>query len=83
MYLLHYNIHMVPFPFEMYCRLSELKWKLQISNPVMAEADKHLEGELRKTHKFTEQLRAEQETFKAVLARRRQRISAVDEDEED
>ena len=49
----------------------------------MAEDAKRLEGELRKTNKFTEQLRAEQETFKAVLARRRQRISAVDEDEED
>ena len=67
----------------MYCRLSELKWKRQISNPVMAEDDKCLEGELRKTNKFTEQLRAEQETFKAVLARRRQRICALDEDEED
>jgi hypothetical protein len=49
----------------------------------MAEDDTPLEGELKKTNKFTEQLRAEQETFKAVLARRRQRIHTTDEDEED
>ncbi|MCO5598298.1 hypothetical protein L7F22_052390 [Adiantum nelumboides] len=39
--------------------------------------------EMRKSNKFVEQLRAEQEAFKAVFARRRQRIGGMYEEEDD
>lgn len=54
------------------------------SNPVIVGADKNLlETELRRSNKFVEQLRAEQEAFKAVFARRRQRIHGMDDEDDD
>lgn len=38
---------------------------------------------VKKSNKFVEQLRAEQEAFKAVFARRRQRIRGMDDDDDD
>ncbi|XP_071902447.1 uncharacterized protein [Coffea arabica] len=53
------------------------------SNPLPDEeltTASHGKGKLRKQSVFQEQLRAEQESFKAVFDKRRQRISMLDED---
>eukprot|EP00249_Psilotum_nudum_P019774 c27409_g3_i3 orf=222-911(-) len=43
----------------------------------------HGTAQVRKNAKFLEQLRAEQDAFKAVFARRRHQISGVDDDDDD
>lgn len=53
------------------------------SNPVPNEeliTASHGKGKLRKQNVFQEQLRAEQESFKAVFDKRKQRISMLDEE---
>lgn len=56
----------------------------QKSNPIMEERPENPSStEVRRSTKFREQLRAEQEAFKAVFARRRHRIGGMEDDDED
>lgn len=55
-----------------------------MSNMLVEGDDHNLDSaELKKSNKFVEQLRAEQEAFKAVFARRRQRIRGMDDEDDD
>ncbi|KAL2611928.1 hypothetical protein R1flu_023620 [Riccia fluitans] len=51
------------------------------SNPVVEDEKTHVGNDVKHTTKFLDQYRAEQETFKAVFARRRHRVEGFDDDE--
>ncbi|KAL3683326.1 hypothetical protein R1sor_001348 [Riccia sorocarpa] len=52
------------------------------SNPIGEDEERpHVENDVKHTTKFLQQYRAEQETFKAVFARRRHRVGGFDDDE--
>ncbi|KAH7372466.1 hypothetical protein KP509_17G006000 [Ceratopteris richardii] len=53
------------------------------SNPTVVDESFSEQVEAKKSRKFVEQLRAEQEAFKAVFARRRQRIRGMDDEDDD